>query len=55
MMKKTILPAITAAVFAAVLIMGCEKKTETPGELFQHAVRDAAFADEDETLPRTTR
>ncbi len=50
-MKKTILPAITAAVFAAVLIMGCEKKTETPGELFQHAVRDAAFADEDEILP----
>lgn len=52
MKRKIIFAAIAAA--AAVCFSGCANKNEdpkTPEELYQDAVRDAAFAEEDEILP----
>ena len=46
-MKKMIFASISAFVFTAAL-SGCSQKTEASDVLFQSAVRDAAFADEDE-------
>ncbi|MCM1055323.1 MAG: hypothetical protein NC394_07360 [Bacteroides sp.] len=50
-MKKKILCVLTSAIIA-IGAAGCSKKTEiTAEELYEKAVRDAAFADEDEILP----
>ena len=49
MRKKIIFALITTAV---VCLTGCKKEPpKTQEELYSDAVRDAAFADEDEILP----
>ena len=53
-MKKKLVSIMMMILFSVTMLTSCAKGNETaktPGDLYRDAVRDAAFADEDEILP----